>query len=72
MRQIKNNSTFEPYNCICDWPDDCFVQGGGDGIVIVRDGDNYNTAYFEAFPKNPDCFIRGEGETMEDAEKRCI
>jgi len=29
----------------------------------------YETAFFEAFPKQPDCFIRGEGNTIEEAEE---
>lgn len=68
MRTITNNSTFKDYTCVCEWPEDCFVQGGDDGVVVSKKG-NYQTAYFEAFPKNPDCFIRGEGKTMEDAER---
>ena len=31
--------------------------------------DHYRTAFFEAAPKSPDTFIRGEGTTIEDAEK---
>ncbi len=31
----------------------------------------YTTAFFEAFPKNPDTFIRGEGATVEEAEAQC-
>lgn len=29
---------------------------------------SYRTAFFEAFPREPDTFIRGEGRTVEDAE----
>lgn len=29
---------------------------------------HYRTAFFEAFPKNPRCFLRGEGQTIEAAE----
>lgn len=53
------------YNTINEW--DCFCQGGGNGIVFGKEK-NYTTAFFEAFPKNPSCFIRGEGETVKDAE----
>lgn len=70
-RIIDNNSTFEKYTLTKEWPIDCFVQGGSNGIV-VGGGDSYETAYFEAFPKNPDCFIRGEGKTMEEAEDACF
>lgn len=31
----------------------------------------YTTAFFEAFPKNPSCFLRGEGKTIEEAEESC-
>lgn len=50
------------------WPDDCFVQGSSKGLVFVRGGANYYTAFVEAFPRNPDTFIRGEGEDMPAAE----
>lgn len=71
MREIVNNSTFKNYTLTYEWPEDCFVQGGSDGLVLSKKG-NYTTSYFEAFPKNPNCFIRGEGETMEEAEKACF
>ena len=29
---------------------------------------HYRTAFFEAFPKNPSCFLRGEGKNIEEAE----
>lgn len=35
------------------------------------DDETYFTAFFEAFPKNPNCFLRGEGKTIEDAEENC-
>jgi hypothetical protein len=44
------------------------VQWGGRGLVFVEDGDNYRTAFFEAFTKEPDTFIRGEGSSVEEAE----
>lgn len=52
------------------WPDDCAVQAGLDGLVIVRDPEqpNYSTAFFEAFPRSPKTFLRGEGATVEEAE----
>lgn len=31
----------------------------------------YRTAFFEAFPREPECFLRGEGKTIEEAEERC-
>ncbi len=39
------------------------VLGRGEGGSVF-----YRTAFFEAFPRNPDTFIRGEGKTIEEAE----
>lgn len=84
----------EPYLCQHGWPDDCFVQCGGCGIVLdtrvasiegmvegvksLLEGDDKivkqqlagsrTTAFFEAFPKALDTYIRGEGSTVEQAE----
>jgi len=55
----------QTYDCLFDW--DCFVQCGNKGIVFSNPA--YFTAFFEAFPRNPDTFIRGEGNTVEEAEK---
>ncbi|MDQ4121673.1 MAG: hypothetical protein M3209_09535 [Acidobacteriota bacterium] len=44
-----------------------------DAIKEAVEGDEekvYRTAFFEAFPKNPDTFIRGEGASIEEAEKK--
>lgn len=57
------------YECKFDWPEDCFVQAGSSGIVFSPHG-NYKTAFFEAFPKNPDSFIRGEGKDIIEAEEK--
>lgn len=59
----------DPYECVQPWDDDIFVQCGGSGVVFKKDGGSYKTAFFEAFPKTPSCFIRGEGDTIEEAEK---
>jgi hypothetical protein len=61
----------EDYVCLKNWDEDIFVQCGGHGVVFVRGGENYETAFFEAFPKKPDCFLRGEGSTIEEAESEC-
>ena len=86
----------EPYECQHPWPDDCFVQCGGNGIVFTGEKSlqkaladpldavatvlapegvaqasplqHYRTAFFEAFPKQPDTFIRGEGVDIAAAE----
>ena len=36
--------------------------------VIAPTKAHYRTAFFEAFPRNPNTFIRGEGATVEEAE----
>ncbi|MFF2532394.1 hypothetical protein ACFVS2_26130 [Brevibacillus sp. NPDC058079] len=56
------------HECKFPWPDDCSVQCGDTGIVFSSEG-NYQTAFFEAFPKSPEMFIRGEGSTVEIAEE---
>lgn len=64
-------TTKRGYECKKPWPEDCFVQSGGSGLVLSRSGKKpYTTAFFEAFPRDPDTFIRGEGETIEEAEDK--
>lgn len=58
----------EPYQCSKAWPADCFVQCGDHGIVGTSKG-VYQTAFFEAFPKQPSTFIRGEGKAVSEAEE---
>ncbi len=53
----------------CAWEDDTYVPWGGKGLVLVKEGESYTTAFFEAFPHNPDTFIRGEGRTVPEAEQ---
>ncbi|MCW3783026.1 hypothetical protein [Defluviimonas salinarum] len=53
------------------WPEDCYVQWGGNGVVLEREGGGYDTAFFEAFPKAGG-FIRGEGETIAAAEAAAL
>jgi hypothetical protein len=56
----------ERYTLRHEWPEDCFVQGGHNGVVFgntTKPG--YQTAYFEALP---DTFIRGEGPDLASAE----
>lgn len=96
MKTASRSFGEDPYVCLKLWPEDCFVQCGGDGIVItdkdcsieeaLSDSDSqkelikavvnkesqiehYRTAFFEAFLKNPSCFIRGEGKSIEEAEE---
>jgi hypothetical protein len=39
--------------------------------VLLGKVESYRTAFFEAFPRSPDTFIRGEGKTIEEAEEQC-
>lgn len=55
------------YECQQNWPEDTYVQCGDSGLVYGG-ARSYITAFFEAFPKDPKTFIRGEGESLEAAE----
>lgn len=52
------------------WPVDCPLQAGTNGAVFDKSHPDgaYNTCFFEAFPRNPSTFLRGEGATVADAE----
>lgn len=69
MKKIAKDSSNREYECEYSWDEDCFVQYGTNGLVVSENG-NYETAFFEVFPKNPTTFIRGEGKTVEEAEKQ--
>jgi hypothetical protein len=57
------------YECQQAWPEDTFVQCGDSGLVLGNaQNESYITAFFEAFPKNPSTFIRGEGKDLPEAE----
>lgn len=60
----------EEYARRCAWPTDCFTQWGSTGVVFTKNG-SYTTAFFEAFPKDGG-FIRGEGATIEEAERQAF
>ncbi len=49
------------------WPDEFFLQGGEEGLVISPSKGNYYTAFVEVLAV--ETFIRGEGETVPEAEK---
>lgn len=51
------------------WPEEVYVQGGKTGIVFVDGGEDYRTAFVEAFPGGT--FLRGEGKTLSEAEDSC-
>lgn len=61
----------QEYVCLKPWAEDTFVQCGEKGVVFSKNG-NYATAFFEAFPKMPSTFIRGEGKTVEEAEAKAF
>jgi hypothetical protein len=58
------------YPCAFPWPENCFVQAGARGVVFAEAG-AYRTAFFEAFPRDPDTFLRGEGASVAEAEAAC-
>lgn len=60
-------SQTKSYECKHPWPKRCHIQCGDRGVVLSSSG-SYRTAFFEAFPSSPKTFIRGEGQTLEDAE----
>lgn len=69
MEKVKARKSFgEDYECEYQW--DCSVQCGDSGVVFGKER-SYTTAFFEAFPNNPSTFLRGEGETIKDAEQQC-
>lgn len=35
MKQARNSDSQSPYDCKMAWPEDCFVQCGGSGIVFI-------------------------------------
>lgn len=82
VRHARMGFAKDPHPCQYDWPGDCFVQCGGHGLVVPKGvleslligekpekSKSYTTAFFEAFPS--DTFIRGEGDTIEEAEGKC-
>jgi hypothetical protein len=66
MSQMKGNT--EKYKIKCNWAHDWTYSVGNDGLVICKNADSYTTAFFEIYPRNPDCYLRGEGDTIEEAE----
>lgn len=58
---------------VCAWPEDCYVQWGATGIVFTQqEKGSYKTAFFEAFPTDPKTFLRGEGASIEEAERKAF
>ena len=65
--KLARKSFGDPYKCKQNWEEDTFVQCGDKGVVFSKKG-GYTTAFFEAYPIKPKCFIRGEGKDVEEAE----
>lgn len=64
--------TREEYKCKFKWPEKVQTQHGKKGIKVSKNG-NYTTAFFEVFNINvTDSYIRGEGKTVEDAERKAF
>jgi len=64
-------SVDKSYECKKLWPEDCSAKYGAEFMEIDTKNlkDSFTTAYFEAFLKNPNTFVRGKGKTIEEAEK---
>lgn len=69
-----------PDDCFVQWGANGLVLRDGslakcfeseDPLSYIDSKVAYTTAFFEAFPKDPDTFIRGEGKTKEEAEASC-
>jgi hypothetical protein len=50
------------------WPEGTYLQGGSSGLVFAGAGGARVTAFVEAFPREPNTFIRGEGATVAEAD----
>jgi hypothetical protein len=71
------------WNCFCqggtsgivlprDSMNKIFVSDPLTGLAEgIASKESYTTAFFEAFPRNPGCFLRGEGKTIDEAEESC-
>lgn len=58
-------TTEREYVCQKEWSDESIIHCGSTGVVL-KGKDSYRTAFFEL--SHHDNFIRGEGDTIEDAE----
>lgn len=68
----KNNYNYLPH---CAWGDDVRVQWGYCGVSINRKEQTVTPvkSFFEAFPPAPNnTFLRGEGDSVHDAEDRAF
>ena len=78
MRNAGSGHLFKPhYVPRINWVN-CMIQWGANGITFSKDKPPYESAFFEAFFKwkerqhlNKWEFVRGEGETIDDAEIDC-
>lgn len=60
--KLNNGKSYELQH---PWPD-FKIQANGTGVVVGKEP--YLTAFFEAFPREPSTFIRGEGADVQTAE----
>ena len=71
-----------PINCVVQCGDGIVLTGKPSLVDALTDteaacavlsgkAESYQTAFFEAFPRSPDTFLRGEGKTIEEAENAC-
>jgi len=69
LRRVSGDFNDNRYLAKQKWPEKCFLQCGGSGIVLNKK-ENYQTAFFEAFPtiEKYKTFIRGEGKDIYFAE----
>lgn len=51
------------------WPEGTFLQAGEKGLVFLKNGRNYKTAFVEG-SNDQVSFFRGEGETISEAETK--
>lgn len=78
MNIVEHCQSGHPESCgytpKCAWGEDVQIQWGDHGITIHRQEKTITLvhAFFEAFPQSPDTFLRGEGESLEEAEKKCF
>lgn len=62
--------------CHHEWPDDCFAQSGDmkryQDFARKHGREPHDKRFFfEAFPRNPNTWLRGEGDTFQQAEDAC-
>lgn len=68
--KLARHSCDDPFPCQHNWPEDCFVQCGGSEKYARPNGMRF---FFEAFPRNPNTFIRADSAiSIADAENKAF